>query len=128
MIKIQYITLLTLIYILNVSATSPNPTIGFNFTAMNAINAPGRTISVPQNPTAGVGKTQFISCTYQGIRSFNKFTGEPDGILNVDATVFSGDALTGEAPADVWLLYHTFLQRWFFSVKPGPATLLCNLL
>lgn len=91
------------------------PTIGFNFTAVSLADGRGGLSGVPQNPTMGVGASQSIISTYQALRSFNKFTAQPDGVFNIDAFAFSGNAAFGSIAQDVWLLYDRFSSRWYFS-------------
>ena len=97
---------------LQVFATTPS--IGLNFTSVSIVNSVAGTNGLPQNPTAGVGPTQYIVSTLQALRSFNKFNGQADGALNIDATTF---AFTGGplSVVDPWLLYDRFSERWFFS-------------
>ena len=74
-----------------------------------------------------MGPTQYIVSTYPCIRSFNKVTGQPDGVLDIDGTSFAGGAINGFPlnNADVYLIYHPFLKRWFFSSEiNSPAALL----
>jgi len=108
---------------------SGNPTIGLNFTAVTAANGKGSNISAPQNPTAAVGQTQFITSCYPLLRSFNKSTGKADGILNIDANAFTGNAILGgvSETQDVWMIYHQFINRFMFSCESdfngGPFSL-----
>jgi hypothetical protein len=99
------------------------PTIGFNFTSVDVINAVAGTIGIPQNPTADGGPTQYIVSSYPAMRSFDKLTTEPDRALNIDANSFAfsgGD----DSTADVWLLYDRFAQRWFFSCENATTSAL----
>ena len=60
--------------------TQPAQTIGLNFTAAtvgNVLNGVG----FNPNQSGWVGPEQYILMSYNIIRSFNKFTGQPDGIL-----------------------------------------------
>lgn len=85
--------------------------IGLNFTATAVSTAPQTNI-IPLNPTGSVGETQFVLMSYQNIRSFNKRTGRPDGVLNTDAaSFFSGNA------NDVRIEYDRFSKRWFMSAE-----------
>lgn len=85
--------------------------IGLNFTA-TAVSVAPRTDVIPTNQTGAVGEKQFVLMTYQNIRSFNKCTGRPDGILNTDAaSFFNGNA------TDVRIEYDRFSRRWFVSAE-----------
>ncbi len=123
--RIQYksLTLIALIFAVSAIDGTKKAIQGFNFTAVTATDCPGIQI-VPQNPTGAVGKTQFITSCYQALRSFNKFTGTPDGVLNIDAAAFTGIAAipstaggTANGVDDAWLLYDPFIERYFFSYE-----------
>ena len=89
----------------------PAQTIGLNFTAAvesNVLNP----IVTPPNLNGWVGPQQYILMCYGIIRSFDKATGQPDGVLNIDASSFFGvDA------NDVRINYSRFLDRWLFSCE-----------
>ena len=51
--------------------------------------------------------------TYQAVCSFNKFSGLPDGVLNIDAGTFFGSSV-----GDPYILYDRFSQLWFSSCEP----------
>ena len=108
----------TLITLITAPLFATNPSIGFNFTAVTAANGKGVNTAVPQNPTAAIGATQFVTSCYPRLRSFNKFTGQPDGILDIDANAFTGNAVQGEeCTEDVWTIYHSFIQRFMISCE-----------
>jgi hypothetical protein len=67
-------------------------------------------IAIPQNLNGWVGPEQYILMSYGVIRSFNKFTGARDNILNVPAENFFGTDSN-----DVRIVYNRFAQRWIFS-------------
>ena len=69
-------------------------------------------IVIPPNLNGWVGPQQYILICYGIIRSFDKATGLPDGVLNIDASSFFGvDA------NDVRINYSRFLDRWLFSCE-----------
>ncbi len=90
----------------------PNPTIGLNFTAYSAANARGNLIFSPNNPTGDVGPTQYIFSSYGAVRSFNKFTGLPDGILDIYGSTFSPGS-----QGDPQIRYNRFTQQWFLTFE-----------
>lgn len=110
------------LFILLTLITTPligtNASIGLNFTATTAGYCRGSAIASPQNPQLAVGATQAISSSYPALRSFNKLTGQADGILNIDANAFIGPAGIN----DVWLIYHPFIQRFILSGEDSTVT------
>lgn len=113
---------------------SVNPHIGLDFTSVDAINC--RTTSgTPQNPMGPVGKTQYIVGCYPAIRSFNKLTGQADGILNIDSAAFGDHAvytvLFGQpvgGASDLWSLYEHFETRFLYSSEVNGGTELIVML
>jgi len=101
---------LSLVYGLNIFASVPF-TEGISFTASSAATATSLSVS-PQNLNGWVGKAQYILMSYGAIRSFNKTTGQADGILNVAAADFFGGTV-----ADVRIDYDRFSDRWFMSAQ-----------
>lgn len=78
-----------------------------NFTSTTVSNAPQVNI-IPLHASSGVGEKQYVVSSYQSIRSFNKHSGQPDGVLNTDAdSFFHGDA------QDVQIIYDAFSKHWF---------------
>ncbi len=55
-----------------------------------------------------VGPTQYLVTTNSDIISYNKFTGQPDGIINTDIASFMGDL----AIADARCTFDRWGQRW----------------
>ena len=92
------------------SRAGANPSIGHNFTPYNMANARGNLVFEPNNPTGDVGLTQYIFSSYGVLRSFNKVTGLPDGILDINGSVFAPSS-----SYDPWLLHNRFVQRWFLT-------------
>lgn len=94
----------------------PAQTIGLNFTAATVVDVPYADFT-PPNQSGWVGPEQYILMSYGVIRSFNKFTGQPDGILNIDAGSFFG--VTAE---DVRIDYSRYADRWFMSCENNDLT------
>lgn len=59
------------------------------------------------NSNGGVGPEQYVLITNDQIRSFNKATGKPDGILDMDTASF-----LGFPTADTHILYDRWSKRW----------------
>lgn len=91
--------------------TPPAFQTNLNFVGASVANAVDPLI-IPPNLSGAVGETQYILMTYNVIRSFNKETGEADGILNIDAATFFGVAAN-----DVRISYDRFSKRWFMSCE-----------
>ena len=85
--------------------------IGNNFTAAT-ISTVKNYVNIPPNLNGWVGPQQYILMTYQIIRSFDKITGEPDGVLNIDAPTFFGTAVD-----DVRIDYDRFAKQWYMSCE-----------
>lgn len=103
-------------------STSPAQIISMQFEAANVTNVKGFERAQP-NCTGGVGPTQYIMCTNQHIRSFDKTTGLPDGVLDVDAASF-----LGIGTADVRSIYDRWGKRFViigdfvdFNLPVGPT-------
>lgn len=89
----------------------PAQTVGFNFTSATVADSPNLN-SIPPNLNGWVGEQQYVMVIYQAIRSYNKYTGEPDGILDTEANSFFG------FPAnDVRLDYDRFYKRWYLAAE-----------
>lgn len=89
----------------------PAQNIALNFTAATVANVVDPYV-IPPNLNGWVGPQQYVLMTYNVIRSFNKNTGQPDGILNIDAANFFGVSAN-----DVRISYDRFSQRWFMSCE-----------
>ena len=88
----------------------PAQTIGLNFTAATISNSLDTSPVLP-NQNGWVGPQQYILMTFGIIRSFDKATGLPDGVLDIDASSFFGTGVH----SDVRINYSRFLDRWIFS-------------
>ena len=86
-------------------------TIENNFTAATISNSLQYGAD-PTNLNGWVGPEQYILMCYPNIRSFNKVTGEPDGVLNIDA-----DSFFEFSTNDVRIDYDRFAQRWYMSCE-----------
>lgn len=85
---------------------------GLNFTASTVSNSPAADKVIPPNLNGWVGEEQYILMSYQYIRSFNKKTGKPDGILHTNS-----DSFFGGGSNDVRIDYDRFAKRWYFSCE-----------
>ena len=108
--------MVTMVATWGLSLFATNAQTGFNFIASSSLDAVATVFGDPFNPTCAVGATQFIESIYQNLRSYNKSTGQPDGVLNIDASAFTGTASRGGAQ-DVQLIYHPFIQRYIYSFE-----------
>lgn len=90
----------------------PVQTIGLNFTAASLSDVIDSTLNPPPNGQGWVGPKQYVMMCYGAIKSFDKCTGEPDGILDIDPASFFG-----VVPYDVRISYSRFLDRWFLSCE-----------
>jgi hypothetical protein len=69
-----------------------------------------------------VGPTQFILAVNGRIRSFNKSTGNPDGVLNADMDVFFSSVRDGFSTTDPRIRYDRLSQRWFVIIINTQST------
>ena len=84
--------------------------IGNNFTAATVSNVKNANF-IPPNQTGAVGPEQYILMTVDPIiRSFNKITGEPDNVLNIDTANFFGSEIEGQ------IRYDRFSRKWCLGV------------
>lgn len=98
--------------------------VSFVFISQQCIGAPAQVIGLPPffaatikdvqsflrsqpNINGWVGPTQYIVNSNNQIRSFNKVTGQPDGILNIDSSSFFGIT-----DFDTRITFDRFGQRW----------------
>ena len=73
------------------SLSEPAQIIGLNFEAATVSNTVQPTfVAGNQNLNGWVGPKQYILMSYGAIRSFDKITGQPDGVLNIDSASFFG--------------------------------------
>ncbi len=83
-------------------------TIGLQFSPLDVSNG----AFIVQNPSqnGAVGPEQFVLNSIPQVRSFNKFTGQPDGILSVDSGTF-----LNACNSDTKLTFDRWGQRWFLT-------------
>lgn len=101
---------------LKLHATRSAQQVGLNFTAATVSDSLDPLI-IPPNLNGAVGVQQYIVMTYNVIRSFDKSTGLPDGVLNIDAASFFGVGAN-----DVRISFDRFSQRWFMSCEGIDST------
>jgi hypothetical protein len=108
------------------AVTSFSPELGF--TAATLAN----TGAFPPDSMGAVGPTQFILAVNGRIRSFNKQTGQADGVLDVDPDVFFQPVMTppvaNNFTSDPRIRYDRLAGRWFAIIidVPGRAGSLPN--
>lgn len=101
----------------------PAQKVGTQFLAA-AINNVDVFVRAQPNCTGAVGPQQYVEYTNQNLRSFNKITGKPDGILDIDAVTLLGIREGG----DSMLTFDRWGQRWIMVADlcdltnpfPGP--------
>ena len=99
------------------------PKIKLNFTALTGADSQYPFTQLP-NATGAVGKNQYVLHCYDVVRSFDKKTAKPDGILNIDSSSFFNFT-----NADPRIDYDRFSGRWFLSCEYFNLTnLLPNIL
>lgn len=96
---------------------SPVQTVGTQFTALAVTDADVLFRAQP-NCNGFVGPTQYLLNSDQSIRSFNKFTGEPDGIIDIDSSTF-----LSVPTADARCAFDPWGQRWLVLGDLGDFTL-----
>ncbi|MDQ6632132.1 MAG: hypothetical protein M3Y82_10325 [Verrucomicrobiota bacterium] len=108
--------------------TGAPQTAGINFTGATLSD----TGAFPPDSMGTIGPAQFIVAVNGRIRSFNKFTGTADDVLNVDTGVFFNSVMTppisNNFTSDPRIRYDRLSQRWFISMidVPGRAGTLPN--
>jgi hypothetical protein len=80
---------------------------GLNFEAVSFANV-AQFNTIPPDVNGAVGETQYIYALNQGIHSFDKKTGLPDGVI--DSTL---GGFFGRAAADPHILYDKFACAWY---------------
>jgi hypothetical protein len=103
-------------------------TIGLNFTAATL----GDTGAIPPDSMGAVGPVQFVVFVNGLIRTFDKSSGEPDGVLNVDTNIFFSSVMTPQTPSGnndfINLSVHPQVRfdrlsgRWFLTAVDEPGT------
>jgi hypothetical protein len=102
----------------NYNNTDAPQTYGLNFTGATLADAS----LFPPDVMGAVGPTQYIVFINGRLRSFNKTTGLPDGVLNIDPDVFFSLVTTppgtNEATftSDPNIRYDRLTSRWFLTI------------
>jgi len=94
------------------SLSRPAQKIGVNITGASASDQL-EAFNIPQNPFLAVGEEQFVLVSFNAVRSFNKKTGRPDGILDLN-----GGAFFGAGQALPKIKYDRFAKRWYAVALP----------
>lgn len=108
-------------------AAVPAQSVALNFQAASVIDVKDPTF-IPPSQIGAVGPTQYVMSCAGIYRSFNKFTGLPDGALNIDETAFYGGFGGGQVGlhsgvgGDTSIQYNRFLNRWFFATENGATS------
>lgn len=91
------------------------PRIGVNFTAYSSVNSPTSRTTSFVDAIGAVGPEQYIICTNNGIVSFDKKTGKPDGIFETTLTSFASAVFPYpySIASDPEIRYDTFSKRWY---------------
>ena len=88
--------------------------------------------SYPPDTMGAVGPAQFIVAVNGRLRSFNKTTGQPDGVLDTSMDSFFNSVMTPPAnnnfTSDPRIRYDRLTGRWFILIidVPGRAGILPN--
>jgi hypothetical protein len=113
----------------NGSAPATTPftaqTLGISFSGATL----GDTGAFPPDVMGAVGPTQFVVFVNGRIRTFSKFTGLADGVINADPDVFFFPVMTPVAPpvvlnftSDPQIRYDRLSGRWFLTIIDVPCT------
>jgi len=79
-------------------------------------------ILFPPDSMGVVGPTQFIVCINGLLKTFDKTTGNADGVLDVDTDVFFSSVLNGSFSSDPRIRYDRLSDRWFIIMINVPNT------
>lgn len=93
--------------------------IGLNFEAASAAKV-GMTNTTPPDTNGAIGPEQYVYALNHEIRSFDRRTGQPDGVLNSQIGAFFGIIKAG----DPHILYDHFSKAWYVTAMgqdPGPG-------
>lgn len=107
--------------------TGAFPTVGFNFPAIPVTpadfdNLPGQ--AVPPDPMGAVGPTQFLMLVNGLLRTFDKTTGAPDGVLDINPDLFFAPVMTlnsvnkTDSPR---VRYDRLSGRWILLMNDRPG-------
>jgi hypothetical protein len=105
------------------SATPPirntPQTVGRNFLGASRIESGGFT---PPDSHGAVGPTQVVVAANVFMRSFNKATGDPDGVLNLSLSAFFSSVSGGAGLSDPRVKFDPISRRWFVSIITTSTT------
>lgn len=101
--------------------------LGCNFTSSSILNADNSYFS-PALPQGWVGEKQYLLLSYGTVKTFDKKTGKPDGVLDTHLGPFFSSQIYITNPfdnvADGRVIYDRFSKRWFFSADNYFGTML----
>ncbi len=103
---------------LDIDQTFAPQTVALNFTAATFNDA----LAFPPDVMGAVGPSQFIVFINGRLRSFDKTTGLPDGVLDIDPDVFFNSITTPPGnnqityTTDPNIRYDRLSQRWFLTI------------
>jgi hypothetical protein len=87
-----------------------NPqTISTNFTATTLCE----TFSLPADNMGAAGPTQYVLMVNGRMKTFNKATGTPDGVINTTTDNFFNSVRNGFGTTDPRIRYDRLSQKWF---------------
>jgi len=96
-------------------------TVGFSFTAATLGDASG----FPPDSMGAVGPAQFLVVINGRVRTFDKVTGTPDGVLNTTTDNFFSSVMTpplaNNLTSDPRVRYDRLSGRWFVTIIDVPG-------
>ena len=96
-------------------------TIGLNFPVITQSDSPSVLAATVPDPNGAVGLSQIVTVANSGFRSFDKFTGLPDFILDTNMEAFFGFPVTDLF--DPRIRYDSFTDRWYIvAIDRQPLT------
>src|SRR2546426_217044 len=105
--------------------STDSQTVGFSFTAATLADASG----FPPDSMGAAGPTQFLVVINGRVRTFNKNTGDADGVLNATTDNFFSSVMTppisDNLTSDPRVRYDRLSGRWFVTIidVPGAGSL-----
>jgi hypothetical protein len=94
-------------------------TVNRNFLGIIRTEAGGAT---PPDSHGAVGPTQVILAVNLYVKSFNKTTGNPDGVLNLSLNTFFSSVSEGGGLFDPRIKFDPISRRWFLSALTNATT------
>jgi hypothetical protein len=95
----------------NIAPQTPQ-TIGLSFQGGTLFD----TLSFPPDTMGEVGPSQYIMTVNGWIRSFNKTTGTPDGVMDIDMDEFFNPVRNGVSTSDPRIRFDRLSQRWIIAI------------